>query len=99
MGLSALSRVSAGFEDHDPPRFYLLANMIYLAKCKTRMDRCVGIAHTLRRGGNIELDMGYLEDPWTPDPQAEESLATTTRSSPSASNKSWVTGSTDLATP
>jgi hypothetical protein len=62
-------------EDYDPQRFYLLANMIYLAKYKTRMDRCVGIAHTLRRDGNIELDMGYLEDPWAPDPQAEEHLA------------------------
>jgi hypothetical protein len=62
-------------EDYDPQRFYLLQNMIYLAKYKTKMDRCVGIAHTLRRDGNIELDMGYLEAPWTHDPLAEEHLA------------------------
>jgi len=28
----------------------------------------------MRRDGNIELDMGYLEEPWTPDPFAEEHL-------------------------
>jgi hypothetical protein len=45
-------------EDYDPQRFLLLQNMIYLAKYKTKMDRCVGIAHTLRRDGNIEPGLG-----------------------------------------
>jgi hypothetical protein len=47
-------------------RFNLLLNMICLAKYATRMDRCVGMSHAKRSDGLIELDMGYLEEPWAP---------------------------------
>jgi len=60
---------------YEARRFILLQNMICLAKYVTKMDRCVGIAHTIRPDGNIELDMGYLEEPWAHDPVAEQCLA------------------------
>jgi hypothetical protein len=56
-------------------RFNLLLNMICLAKYATRMDRCVGMSHAKRQDGLIELDMGYLEEPWAHDPLAEQCLA------------------------
>jgi len=56
-------------------RLILLQNMICLAKYATRMDRCVGISHAKRPDGLIELDMGYLEQPWEHDPLAEQCLA------------------------
>jgi hypothetical protein len=56
-------------------RFNLLLNMICLAKYATRMDRCVGMSHAKRSDGLVELDMGYLEEPWAHDPLAEQCLA------------------------
>lgn len=56
-------------------RFNLLLNMICLAKYATHMDRCVGMSHAKRADGLIELDMGYLEEPWAHDPLAEQCLA------------------------
>ncbi len=62
-------------DDDYAQRFILLQNMICLAKYVTRTDRCVGMSHAKRADGLIELDMGYLEDPWAHDPLAERCLA------------------------
>jgi len=62
-------------DDTYAQRFNLLQNMICLAKYTTRMDRCVGMSHAKRPDGLIELDMGYLEQPWEHDPLAEQCLA------------------------
>jgi hypothetical protein len=56
-------------------RQILLQNMIGLAKYLTKMDRCVGMAYAVRTDGLIELEMGYVEDPWAHDPVAEQALA------------------------
>jgi hypothetical protein len=62
-------------EGYEARRFILLRNKICLAKYVTKMDRCVGTAHTIRPDGNIELDMGYVEGAWAHDPVAQKCLA------------------------
>jgi len=57
-------------------RFIILENTLRLGKYASRADRCIGLAHTLRPDGQIELDMGYINDPWAPDPIAAQYLAT-----------------------
>ena len=56
-------------------RLILLQNVLMLAKYVTRSDRCVGMAYSMRTDGLIELDMAYVDDPWTHDPIAEQHLA------------------------